>query len=137
MTKTTELTVRQQYWLKHILSCDRTGGSAKEYTEKHGLSLSGFYNARCVLKKKGAWSGTGIERVASTPNEPAKPAATFQRVTVKPAPMDKAPVVSLAPSNQTTDPCRIHLPNGVMLEVMTGAEAVALAAVIEAAGAWI
>jgi len=133
MSETTELTVRQRYWLEHIRACEKSDGTAKDYADKHGLSLSGFYNARCVLKKKGLWSSAGAAPVAS---ESSKPATTFQRVIVKPAPKDEAPVLSpLQPSHSDT-PCRVHLPNGVMLEVMTGTNAVALSAVVEAAGAW-
>jgi len=136
MSKTIELTVRQQYWLKHIQACEKSGGTAKDYADKHGLSVSGFYNARCVLKKKGLWSSADAKPVPPAPSESTKPATTFQRVIVKPAPRDEAPVLSpLQPSHSDT-PCRVHLPNGVMLEVMTGTNAVALAAVIEAAGVW-
>jgi hypothetical protein len=136
MSKTTELTVCQQHWLEHVLACDKSECTAKEYADEHGLSVGGLYNARCVLKKKGAWSGGDVELVSPAPREPAEPATTFHRVTVKPAPRDEAPVLSPSQPSQSDTPCRVHLPNGVMLEVMTGANAVALAAVVEAAGAW-
>ena len=136
MSKTTELTVCQQYWLEHVQACEKSEGTAKDYADEHGLSVSGFYNARCVLKKKGVWSSAGVEPVAPAPSESTKPATTFQRVIVKPAPMDGASAFSPTQSSQSATPCRIHLPNGVMLEVMTGVEAIALAAVVEAAGAW-
>ena len=70
MSETTELTERQQYWLEHIEACDESGCSAKEYAEQRGLSLSGLYNARCVLKKKGVWSCADVEGVAPTPSDP-------------------------------------------------------------------
>lgn len=136
MSKTIELTVCQQSWLKHILACDKSQSTAKDYADEHGLSVSGLYNARCLLKKRGVWSGGEVEAVSPAPSEAAGPATTFHRVVVKPAPRDEAPVLSPSHPSQNDTPCRVHLPNGVMLEVMTGANAVALAAVVEAAGAW-
>jgi len=136
MSKTTELTVCQQSWLEHVQACEKSEGTAKDYADEHGLSVSGFYNARSVLKKKGAWSEGDVEPVSPASSEPAEPATTFHRVIVKTTPRDEAPVLSPSQPSQSDTPCRVHLPNGVMLEVMTGTNAVALAAVIEAAGVW-
>ena len=69
MSKTTELTVCQQSWLEHVLACDKSQSTAKDYADEHGLSVSGLYNARSVLKKKGAWSG-GDEDLATAPLPP-------------------------------------------------------------------
>ena len=137
MSKNSELTEQQRYWLAHIEACEESDLSIQAYADKHGLKASSLYNARYRLKAMGGWRGAETAQPQAQPtNVPSEPKARFKRVVVRPATEEESPAFSAQVSAQGVAPCRIHLPNGVMLEVMTATDTVALAAVVTAAGAW-
>ena len=136
MSKTSELTERQRYWLAHVQACEKSGLSSLAYADAHGLKVGSLYNARHVLKEKGAWRSVEAVETQSERHVPPKPKARFQRVVVKPEAKEESLPFSAQVSGQGVTPCRIHLPNGVMLEVMTSTDACALAAMVSAVGAW-
>jgi len=53
MSHPNPLTTKQQYWLDHLLACERSGQSMKDYAEQHGLSTSAFYAWKKTLRRKG------------------------------------------------------------------------------------
>jgi len=136
MSETIELTERQRYWLAHIEACGESGLSARAYADEHGLKVSRLYNARHQLKAKSVLFGDGTEQAQAVQSAPTEAKARFQRVVVRPEAEANSAAFSAPRSSQGVVPCRIHLPNGVMLEVMTVTDAAALTAVVVAAGAW-
>ena len=138
MSEKNELTERQRYWLTHIEACDQSGLSARAYADEHGLKVNSLYNARHLLKAKGVLRGTGAEQPQRVQSTQPEPKTRFQRVVVRPEeePEADVPAFCASGSSQGIAPCRIHLPNGVMLEVMTATDTAALTAVVVAAGAW-
>jgi len=138
MSETNELTERQRYWLAHIKACEQSGLSARAYADEHGLKVNSLYNARHLLKAKGVLCRAEAEEPQGVQRTPAEPKTRFQRVVVRPEVEPEVDVTAFcAPrSSQDVAPCRIHLPNGVMLEVMTATDAAALTSVVVAAGAW-
>ena len=101
----TRLTEHQQFWLDHLRVCREQGHTLRGYAKAHGLSVSGLYTAHSTLKSR--------ELVT----EPATPAPTF--VPVRIAPGGSA--------------FRVHLPNGVVVEVPAHVEGTACATVLECA----
>ena len=100
------VTERQQSWLDHLRVCREQGHTLRGYAKAHGLSVSGLYTAHSTLKSRGALS------------EPARTSApTF--VPVRIAPGGAA--------------FRVHLPNGVVVEVPAYVEGTACATVLECA----
>jgi hypothetical protein len=136
MSKTTELSAIQRYWLSHIKACEKSGSTIKAYADEQGLPVGSLYNARHQLKAKGLWSSDPTDWVEADCEHPTKPTPAFRRVIVATDTTEAPPIHSSVFPTPATTRCRIHLPNGVMLEVMTGTDAVALASVVEAARAW-
>lgn len=87
------LTERQRFWLGHVCECEREGMSSSVYAKAHGLSVTSLYNARKMLREKGA-----------LPPQRSK-GPRFARVTLAPG---------ATPSTQAV--CRVHLPNGCTVE---------------------
>ena len=88
MRKGSELTARQEFWLGHLRAC--ADGSLKAYAEAHGLDVRALYDAKARLKRKGL--------IGQAP-------ARLVRV-------ERAAADSSAPAL-----CRVHLRNGVAVEV--------------------
>ncbi len=88
MSNDSGLTERQVFWLGHLRVCG--SGSLKGYAEAHGLDLRALYDAKSRLKRKGALASAParLVRVEPTPANVAGPAY-----------------------------CRVHLRNGVSVEV--------------------
>ncbi len=107
MTVEQELTERQQYWLKHLQSCEQSGQTTKAYAQVHGLSVSMMYSWRKELVVRGL-----LSRQSNGRRSPG-----FDRVRV---------VESQIPSSVW----RITLPNGVQVEVPV--DVGTLSAVLEA-----
>ena len=99
------LTERQQFWLDHLRVCREQGQTLRGYAKAHGLLVSGLYTARSTLKSRGVLS------------EPARSASTF--VPVRIAPGGAA--------------FRVHLLNGVVVEVPAQVEGTACATVLDCA----
>jgi len=93
--RSTALTERQQFWLRHLRACG--DGSVKAYAAAHELSASSLYEARSKLRREG--------RLAA-----ARP-ARFARV-------ERAQPGRGAGSTL----CRIHLRNGAVVEVACAGE---------------
>jgi hypothetical protein len=87
MSSPSTLTERQQFWLEHLRACGSR--SLKAYAEEHGLSVSGLYEAKSRLTRKGL--------LGPVPKR-------FVRVQ-----REAAPGVAAV--------CRIHLRNGTLVEV--------------------
>ena len=83
------LTERQQFWLDHLRVCREQGQRLRGYAKAHGLSVSGLYTAHSTLKSRGVLT------------EPAPSAPTFVPVRISPG----------------AAAFRVHLPNGVVVEV--------------------
>lgn len=96
MSQVPRLTERQRFWLEHLRACG--SGSLKAYAQTHGLDLRALYDAKARLKRKGAL--------------PAGAPARLVRVDVERA------------SRRPTDPayCRVHLANGVAVELSCAPE---------------
>ena len=91
----TVLTERQNFWLKHFRSCEAFGDRPKDYAKKHGLNINTFHTMRRRLRRLGVV-------VDPLKNE----GGLFKKIPVKPK----------------TDPhpeIRLHLPNGVCVELNT------------------
>ena len=52
--KTTELTERQQFWLRHLRACDLSGQTSIDYARAHDIKVKSLYAARKALAEKGA-----------------------------------------------------------------------------------
>ena len=96
---------RERFWLDHLRSARRQGQTLKAYAQAHGLSVSALYTARSTLKRRGVVA------------EPSASAPTLVPVHI--------PAAGAA--------FRVHLPNGVVVEVASHAESPACAAVLECA----
>lgn len=94
-------------WYEHLCACEAGGQTMVAYAKAHGLSVQAFYQAKARLVRYGAGQ-----------RPPSRP--VFQRVEVVSAP----PRLSS---------CRVHLRNGVVVEL--GVEEGALGRVLQAAGA--
>ncbi len=92
MSKRTELTERQRFWLAHLRRCERGHGSLKAYAVENGLGVSALYEAKSTLRRKGVL-GDAITR------------PRFVRVEHEPEP-GAAPML-----------CRVRLTNGVLVEM--------------------
>ena len=105
---------RDQFWLDHLRACREQGQTLKAYARAQGLSVSTLYGARSALKRRGVL--TEPARAAS-PRGPAPVAPTFVPVRI--------PTAGAA--------FRVHLPNGVVVEVPVHAEGAACATVLDCA----
>lgn len=99
------LSKESRKWLEHIRACDAAGQTMVEYARARGLNLKCFYNAKTRLSKRGVLS--------VTPS-----AGIFRRV----------PVVATSSVG-----LRVHLPNGVVVELGTEGEVSRLGAVLQVA----
>ncbi len=97
---------RERFWLDHLRTARQQGLTLKAYAQAHGLSVSALYTARSTLKRRGVLS------------EPA------------PAPPTFVPVRLCPPAGAAF---RVHLPNGVVVEVCAQAEDARVGAVLECA----
>ena len=88
-----ELTSRQQFWLRHLRACEAGGETMKEYARRKGLSVHGLYSARKRVRTLGIRS-----RSAETGKH-----ASFAKVTVREAPVQ-------------VGRCRVRLANGAVME---------------------
>ena len=94
MSQEPHLTERQRFWLEHLRACG--SGSLKAYAEAHGLDLRALYDAKARLKRKGALPGVAPARLVRVERPPQRP----------------------------VDPayCRVHLANGVAVELSCAPE---------------
>ena len=99
-------TARDRFWLEHLRTCREHGQTLKAYAQTHGLSVSALYAAHSALKRRGVLSEPGA---ASAP--------TFVPVRIAPA----------------GAAFRVHLPNGVVVEVPAHAASAACATVLDCA----
>ena len=97
---------RERFWLDHLRAARRQGQTLKAYAQTHGLSVSALYSARSTLKRRGVLS------------EPATSAPTLVPVRIPPA---------------AGAAFRVHLPNGVVVEVPAHADDARVGAVLECA----
>ena len=101
-----DLRPRERFWLDHLRTARRQGQTLKAYAQAHGLSVSALYTARSTLKRRGVLS------------EPAASAPTLVPVRI-PAPAGAA--------------FRVHLPNGVIVEVPAHGDDARIGVVLECA----
>ena len=101
------LSKESRKWLDHIRACEAAGQTMVEYARARGLNLKGFYNAKTRLIKRG---------VLNLPPS----AGVFRRV-----PVVSAGVGSLG--------LRVHLPNGVVVDLATEGDLSRLEAVLQVA----
>lgn len=94
-------------WHKHVCACQASGQTMVAYAKAHRLSVQAFYRAKARLARYGA-------------DQLPPPRSVFQRVEVVSGPV-------------RLSSCRVHLPNGVVVEL--GVEEAALGRVLQAAGA--
>lgn len=88
------LTERDTFWLGHLRAC--ANSSLKAYAESHDLDVRALYDAKARLKRKGALRSL--------------PAARLVRV-------ERASRSVGGPAY-----CRVHLPNGVAVELSCAPE---------------
>ena len=96
MSNDCELTERQRFWLGHLRACGN--GSLKAYAQANGLGAGTLYAAKSRLKRKGMLSP-----------------ASGRLVRVEPVEVRRATLAG--PSY-----CRVHLRNGVAVEVACAPE---------------
>ena len=102
---TRALTARQRFWLEHLQAWQAQEElSLKAYAGAHELSVSALYTAKRWFKAHGLWQG----REASVA---PRPRATLVPVRVR------APALP-----QSAATLRVHLPNGIVVEVPEQAE---------------
>ena len=94
----TELTDRQQFWLKHIRTAERRGEALKHYAERKGLSEASLYEAKRRLRELGVIA-------AAVTSAKARP--RFVRAEVVRAP---------GPVGALSSPLRVRLGSGAVLE---------------------
>jgi hypothetical protein len=94
-------------WHKHVCACQASGQTMVAYAKAHRLSVQAFYRAKGRLLRFGA-------------GQLPPPGSLFQRVDV-------------VSDSLRLSSCRVHLPNGVVVEL--GVEEAALGRVLQAAGA--
>ena len=107
-TENASLTERQQYWLKHIRTCDAAGQTSIDYAREHGINVKSLYSARKALAEKGTL--------------PCSPASRFQ----------KAQVVNTRTAGSQW---QIQLPNGVVVAFSGTVDATTLSLVMNTAAA--
>ena len=101
------LTPCQRQWLEHLETWQAQEElSLKEYARTRGLSVSALYTAKRWFKSRGIWRGR--ERGA---RKRSRPRLNVVPVRVSPV---AAPIMSSS--------VRVHLPNGIVLEVPEHAE---------------
>lgn len=102
-------TPRQRFWLEHLEACQAQGSSLKSYALAHGLSPGALYAAKSNLKRRGSLSTSKLPVPAPTllPVHITRGAAMF----------------------------RVHLPNGVVIEVPEHADAQCCRALLGCASA--
>lgn len=93
MSNESGLTERQSFWLGHLRACG--DGSLKAYADANGLDARGLYDAKARLKRKGL-----------LPSSPGR----LVRVEHASAGVAGAAL------------CRVHLRNGVSVEVVCAPE---------------
>jgi len=87
-----KLTERDRYWLKHLGAWKRSGKTARDYAEHHGVSLGAWYEAKRRLVRRGAWPAPAATPAATprprfvpvavaTPGPPALPALQLRLAT--------------------------------------------------------
>ena len=104
MSKGSQLTPRQRFWVEHLRQCAKRGQSLSAYAAEHGLKVGSLYEAKSQLRRCG---------LCPTPSP------QFVRVQpVRPAEAPPLPTVY-----------RVSLPNGVVVEAAGGE----LSAVLSAA----
>ena len=111
MSRTTELTEIQRYWLSHIEACEESGGTIKEYADEQGLSVGSLYNARHQLKAKGIWGSVPTDVVEADGERADEPTPAFQRVIVTADKMESVQLHSSVLPNSGAARCCIHLPS--------------------------
>ena len=57
-------TERQQYWDKHLRTCEGSGETIKAYAARHGFSPYALYEARRRQRGSNPSRGSGAERVS-------------------------------------------------------------------------
>ncbi len=92
VTEPASRTERQRYWQSHLEQCEAAGQSLRAYANEHGLKVSTLYFYRKRLR----------DLNHQPPSRSSKP--TFVR----------------AQGASTTLPCRVHLRNGVTVELGVG-----------------
>ena len=105
---------RDPFWLDHLRACREQGQTLKAYAHAQGLSVSTLYSARSALKRRGVLTEPAC---ASSPRGPTPAAPAFVPVRI--------------PTPGTA--FRVHLPNGVVVEVPAHAESAACATVLDCA----
>ena len=100
------LTACQRQWLEHLEAWQEHEQelSLKNYAVAHGLSVSGLYTAKAAFKRRGIWPDGGTKAVR-------RAKATLVPVRVTP-PVSPAVVPML----------RVHLPNGIVVEMAEHAQ---------------
>ena len=84
-----DLTERQQFWLEHLRGWEKSGGSMASYAAAQGLEVRALYHWKRWLVNKGLF-----KTLHKRPR--------FKRVKVVDSPSAAG--------------CRLHLPNGALLE---------------------
>ena len=124
VSRSPSLTTSQLQWLEHLKNWQEQDVTLKNYALTHGLSLSGLYTAKRVFKRRGIWRG----REVSKGNRP-KPKLVPVRVAQSPA-MPSMPSVPAMPST-----FRVHLPNGIVVDMPEDAQPARCQALLNVLGA--
>jgi hypothetical protein len=82
-----KLMERQRFWLSHLQAWEKSGKSIRSYASLNSLDLKPFYNWKSLLSSKGLYH-------CSTQRP------FFQKLKIE----------------RSTANCRLHLPNGAMVE---------------------
>ena len=84
MSTVSSLTPRQQFWAEHLRLCAERGKSLAAYAAAHGLKVSGLYEAKSHLRRRGLWpvAGPRFVRVQTTRANEAPLGPTVYRVSL-------------------------------------------------------
>ena len=99
------VSVRDTFWLEHLRAWRAQDQSLRAYAAAQGLSSSSLYRTHSRLRRRGLLS------------EPEHTAPTFVPVRIA----------------RTAPACRVHLPNGVVVEIPEHTERAMCATVLECA----
>ena len=115
MAETGKLAERRRFWRAHVRAWQASGQGVTAYAREHGLNPKTFLYWRQSLRRK--------ERSPATSDGTAP---LFRRLdVVQPSPAEAS----------MRGGCRLHLPNGALLELDRLPDAAALAQLVAAAGA--
>ncbi len=111
-TGTGSLSARLRGQLAHIRACEASGEALKQYAERKGLSIHSLYQAKKMLRKKGALAPARKLRAASRGGSSRRKARSRHFV-------EAVPAIHAGATPAREAAWRVRLPGGVVFESST------------------